>query len=401
MTALRPVEEAFTVFLIAGEESGDILGAELMAALSARLGPKVRFVGVGGHRMAAAGVTSLFPMDELALHGYSAVLLRLPRLIGRLREAVDAVIAAKPDVLVLVDAPSFNLRVARRVRRRDPSVPIVDYVSPTVWAYFPWRARRMAPVVDEVMAILPFEPEAHRRLGGPPCVYVGHPLLTRRNVLRPSPGERPDVAATDRPTLLVLPGSRRSEISRLMAPFGAAVAEIAARFAKLEVVLPAVARLRQQIDSAVVDWPVKPTIVEGEPQKLAAFRRAHAALAASGTVTLELALAAVPMVVAYRVDPLVRLFKRAFKPRSIVLANIILDTNVIPEFVDGDCTPDRLSAAVVPLLRQSPERAAQLAAFAHLDGLMATPGGAPADLAAAEVIETVRRKRLPVTRGGG
>jgi lipid-A-disaccharide synthase len=375
-----------TIFLIAGEESGDALGAALMRALSHRLGPGLRFLGVGGARMTGEGIASLFPMEDLALHGVSAVLLRLPRLMGRLRQAAAAVLAAKPDVLVLIDAPAFNLRVARRVRERDATIPVIDYVSPTVWAYLEGRARRMRPVVDEVLAILPFEPEVMRRLAGPRCVYVGHPLLTRREEMRPRPGERPALSATGRPTLLVLPGSRRSEIDRLMGPFGAAVTRIAERRPGIEILLPAVAHFRAEIERRLADWPVKPTIIAGEEAKYAAFRRAHAALAASGTVTLELALAGVPMVVAYKVDPLVRMFKRGLKAKSIVLANLILGENVIPELLDGDCNPERLSAEILPLLAPTPARAAQLAAFERLDDVMATPAP-PAAPRAAEILK--------------
>jgi lipid-A-disaccharide synthase len=382
------------IFLVAGEESGDILGAALMAALAARLGPDLRFMGIGGERMGRAGLPSLFPMHELALHGVTEVIRHLPRLVARMRETVDAVVAAEPDVLVLVDAPAFNLRLARRVRRRAPGIPIVDYVSPTVWAHNPWRARRMAPIVDLVLAILPFEPAVHRKLGGPDCVYVGHPLLARLAELRPAPGERPPLS-DGRPTLLVLPGSRRSEIRRLMAPFGAALALIAERHGDLDIVLPAVPRLREEIEARLASWPVRPRLVSGEREKLAAFRRAHAALAASGTVTLELALSGVPMAVAYRVDPLVRVLKPLFVARSIVLPNLVLDENAIPEFIDRDCRPDRLAGAVLPLLRDTPVRRAQLDAFARLDGLMATRGGKPAELAASAVVAVLaKRARL-------
>lgn len=259
----------------------------------------------------------------------------------------------------------------------------------------------MAPNVDQVLAILPFEPALLKRLGGPPSVYVGHPLLDRLDELRPLPGDRPPLAEVERPTLLVLPGSRRSEIRRLLALFGQTVAAIAERSAKPPAfVLPAVPRLHDEIVAATAGWRVRPEIVSGEAAKLAAFRRAHAALAASGTVTLELALAGVPMAVAYRVDPLMRMMKPMMRARSIVLPNIILDENVIPEFLDGDCTPEKLSAAVLPLLTDSAARAKQVAAFARLDELMATGGGRPAELAAAAVIETIRgRQAWPASSG--
>ena len=307
-----------------------------------------------------------------------------------------AVIAAEPDVLVAIDCPAFSLRVARRVHRLSRRIVVVDYVSPSVWAYLPGRARTMARFVDRILAILPFEPEVHRRLGGPPCTYVGHPLITWLACLRPTAGERAPLGSSGPPVLLVLPGSRRSEVTRLMAPFGETIGRVAQQFGPLEVLLPAVPRFVDEIRARSANWPVKPKIVEGEAEKLAAFRRAHAALAASGTVSLELALSAVPMVVAYRTDPLVRLLKPFLRAKSIVLPNLIIDERAIPEFIDRDSDPARLAAALAPLLRDSPERAAQLAAFERLEGLMDPDGLAPSARAAQAVLETLRMRRVPL-----
>jgi lipid-A-disaccharide synthase len=381
------------VFLIAGEESGDALGAGLMQALSAATDGAVRFSGVGGRRMAELGVSSLFPMEEIALHGVTAVLARLPNLMRRIDETTAAVLAAEPDVLVAIDCPAFSLRVAKRVRRRNPRIAVIDYVSPQVWAYWQFRARRMARFVDRVLAILPFEPEFHRRIGGPQCVYVGHPLITRLGDFRPTRGERRPLTGGEPPVLLVLPGSRRSEISRLTAPFGDTVRRVVEAAGPLEVLLPAVPRLVDEIRARIADWPVQPRIVEGEAEKLNAFRRAHAALAASGTVSLELALAAVPTIVAYRTDPIVRPFKFMLKAKSIVLANLVLDELAIPEFIDGDSDPARLAAALVPLFRDSPERTAQLAAFERLERLMDPDGPAPSTRAAQAVLDTLRTRQ--------
>ncbi len=394
----------FTVFISAGEESGDFLGANLMDALADRLNGQVRFVGIGGEHMAAAGLRSLLPLEGIALHGYSAVVARLPSLIARIRRTASAVTEVDPDVLVLIDAPAFNLRVGKIVRRNNPAIAIVDYVSPTVWAYFPWRAKRMAKFVDHVLAILPFEPATHRDLGGPPCTFVGHPAAERRDLLRPEPGERSRLANTERPILLALPGSRRGEIARLMRPFGETVALVNERFGPVRVVLPTVSHLVAEVRERAAEWPVAPQIVVGANARYAAFRSAHAALAASGTVTLELAFAGVPMVVAYRIDPLARLVKhalraagllrRVFTARSIVLPNLIVDANVVPEFVDRDSHPERLAEALMPLLEDSRERSRQLAAFDRIDDLMALNDGTPSSRAAETVIETVRRHRL-------
>ncbi len=382
------------MFLVAGEELGDALGAELIEALAVRLGGQADFVGVGGARMIAAGLNLVLPMAVDGVHGYSAVIARLPSLLLNIRKTAAAVVRVAPDVLVLIDAPAFNLRVGRIVRKSRPDITIVDYVSPTVWAYAPWRARRMAAYVDQVLAVLPFEPSVHRDLGGPPCTFVGHPLLERLDDLRPRPGERTELDEVRMPVLLILPGSRRSEIKRLMAPFGETLALVRERFGGVEAILPAVPAMAEEISERVGDWPVLPRIVVGEEAKLAAFRRAHAALAASGTVTLELALSGVPMVVAYRVEPLIRLLRPLLKVDSIVLANIVAEANVVPEFIGRDSDPERLCEALMPLLEDSRERRRQLAAFDRIEGLMAVSGGPPSRRAADVVVETVRRRRL-------
>ena len=384
-------DRPFTAFLIAGEESGDQLGARLMEALKERLGDGVRFVGVGGERMEVHGLKSLFPMHEIAYHGVSAIIVNVHRIIAKMQMTAKAVVRADPDVLVIIDCPGFNLGVARRVRKWRPSIPIVEYVSPTVWVWRPGRARWTSGFVDRILAILPFEPEVHKRLGGPPCTYVGHPLVQRLDRLRPGPGERPALVDAERPTLVVLPGSRRNEIRRLTKPFGETVARLVATHGPLDILLPAVPRLADEIRSRIAEWPVQPTIIVGEEEKYAAFRRAHLALAASGTVTLELALSGVPMVVAYRVDPFVKPFKYTLaRVNSFVLPNLITGTNEIPEFLDRESTPEKLSAALGRLLDDTPERRAQVAAFGRLDSLMALETGTPSGLAADIVIETAR-----------
>ena len=387
-----------TIFVIAGEESGDLLGASLMSTIMDRLGGRVRFLGVGGARMAKLGLRSIFPMEEIVLHGLSEAIVQWPRLLGRIRQMADTIVAADPDALVLIDCPGFSLRVGKIVRRRNPAVPIVDYVSPSVWAYFPGRARKMARYVDQLLAILPFEPEVHRRLGGPPTTYVGHPLIERLGRLRPVPGERAPLGAGTRPVLLVLPGSRRSEVGRLMQRFGETLALVVKRLGPLDVVLPAVPHLAAEIRARVANWPVQPQIVEGETATYAAFRRGHAALAASGTVTLELALSGVPMVVAYRVDAFLRVLKPFLQADSIVLPNLILGERAIPEFLDGNASPERLAAALLPLLADTPERARQTAAFGRLEELMALDRGTPSGRAA-EIVLAALRKR-PAAIGG-
>jgi lipid-A-disaccharide synthase len=385
----------FTAFLIAGEESGDALGARLMEALKERIGGEVRFLGVGGARMEKLGLHSMFPMKDINHVGGTAIIANLHRILGRMQQAARAVATADPDVFVMIDCPGFNLGVARRVRKKRPSIPIVDYVSPTVWVWRPRRAPWMSRFVDHVLAILPFEPEAHARLKGPPCTYVGHPLIEKLDRLRPAAGERPPLAAVERPTLLVLPGSRHGEIKRLLDVFGQTVGRVVAENGPVELLLPVVPRFADEIRARTANWPVKPTIIEGEAEKYAAFRRSHLALAASGTVTLELALSGVPMVVAYRIDPIAKAFKPIVMKRlhSFVLPNLITQTRDIPEFLDQETTPAAMAAALRPLLTDTPERRAQVAAFARLDGLMALDHGTPSGRAAEIVLETAARAR--------
>ena len=362
------------VFLVAGEPSGDQLGFKLMRALREASQEQVKLRGVGGEAMSGEGLSSLFPMADIAVMGLLPVIKRLPLLLARIRQTADAIIADPPDVLVIIDSPDFTHRVARRVRAALPQLPIVDYVSPSVWAWRPGRAPAMRAYVDEVLALLPFEPAAHARLGGPACTYVGHPLIERLAELRPNADELQARDASP-PLLVVLPGSRRSEIERLMDMFGQAVAQTIARTGPLDVVLPAVSHLAPLIAEKARGWEVQPRIVLGEAEKYAAFRRARAALAASGTVTLELALAQVPMVVGYRVSRIEALARFLVVASSIVLPNLILGENAIPELVQEDCTPQALSDALTPLVIGGEQRDAQTLALSRLDDLMLLPDG--------------------------
>ena len=381
---------AHKLFLVAAEESGDVLGGALMDAVRA-LRADVTFGGVGGRHMAANGLASLFPVDELTILGIGAIVPKLPLILRRIRETADAVAAAKPDALIIIDSPDFTHRVARRVRKAAPSIPIINYAPPTVWAWRPWRARAMRAYVDEVLAILPFEPAAFARLNGPHCTYVGHPLGERIGELRPG-AEEARRRAADPPVLLVLPGSRGSEIRRLTPIFGAAIAKVVERAGALDLVLPTLPHIAAHVAAATADWPVRPRIVTDAEKKHAAFRVARAALAASGTVTLELALARVPTVAAYRVPAWEgALFRIMASIDTVILANLVLGENVVPEYLQSDCTPARLAAGLVPLLADSPERRRQLDAFARLDSIMKLDQEAPSTRAARAVLDLVAR----------
>jgi len=379
------------VFLVATEESGDRLGAALMQALKAKLGPSVEFRGVGGYEMAAEGLPSLFRIDDLAIVGIAGITQALPKILSRIRQTARAALDEKPDVLVIIDSPDFTHRVARRVRKKNRTIPIVDYVSPSVWAWRPGRARAMRHYIDHVLALLPFEPEVHRKLGGPTCTYVGHPLVEQIAELRPNAQE-----ATRReqgtPLLLVLPGSRKNEIRRLIEPFGKAVERIAKTVWPLDIVIPTTPHLQDMVLRETANWPIRPKIVVKREERRAAFRNARAALAKSGTVTLELGLSGVPMITAYKVSGIEAVIaRRLIRVPSVILTNLVLGANVVPEFIQTDCTPERLAAALAPLMTDSPERRAQIEAFARLDELMEIGKAEPAKRAA-EIVENVANR---------
>ena len=386
-----------TICIVAAEESGDALGASLSRSLRVNArGAEMRIDGVGGRAMAAEGIISPFAIDELSIIGFTTIPRRLPTILRRIRETADRVVAARPDALVIIDSPDFTHRVARRVRSRAPAIPIIDYVSPSVWAWRPGRARAMRAYVDCVLAILPFEPAAHVRLSGPPCIYVGHPLTERLAELRPSAAEA-ERRRADPPVVLVLPGSRGSEIRRLLAIFGEAIALVGSRYGAMDLILPTLPHLASQVREIVAGWAVQPRIVVEPAAKWAAFRSARAALAASGTVTLELALSGVPTVAAYRVplieEMVARIAGLQARLASVILANLVIGENVVPEFLQRDCTPQRLADALSRLLGDTPERARQVEAFGRLDRIMALD--APPSTKAAALVANVARHGRP------
>ena len=381
------------VFLIATEESGDRLGANLMKVLRQRLGDAVSFEGVGGRSMAREGLVSLFPIEELSIIGLSAVIKQLPKILRLIRQTTSAVTEARPDILVIIDSPDFTHRVAKRVRAADPQIPIINYVSPSVWAWRPGRARAMLGYVDHVLALLPFEPEAYRRLRGPPCSYVGHPLIEQLGSLRPAADEQPRRNASP-PVLLVLPGSRRSEIRRHMEVFGQTLGRLRDEGTAFELILPTMPHLQEAVTEALKTWPLQPRVVIGEQEKRAAFRIAHAALAKSGTVTLELAISGVPMVTAYKVGSTEAwIMRRAINVQSVILANLVIGENVVPEFLQEDCTPEKLAPALREVLGDSAVRRRQVEAFARIDRIMSTGDQPPSVRAADIVLATMQKAR--------
>ncbi|MHA7876234.1 lipid-A-disaccharide synthase [Roseivivax sp.] len=378
------------VFLIAGEASGDRLGAALMRGLSEASPEPVSFTGIGGTGMTAAGLESLFPMDEISIMGIGEILKEYRALKRRIRETAEAILAQKPDVVVTIDLPEFNLRVAELVKARS-DIRIVHYVAPTVWAWRPKRAVKMARHIDQVLALLPFEPP-YMEAAGMRCDFVGHPVVTDAQA------DAAEVAAFrearglgDAPLCLVLPGSRRSEIARLLPVFGEVVARMAEKRPDLRFVLPAAHGVAGAVEAAVADWPVAPLVLDpraedgsgGPEAKRAAFAAADVALAASGTVSLELAASATPMVIAYDMNWLSRqIIGRMLLTDTVTLVNLVSETRSVPEFIGKDCRPGPVAEAALAVLEAPKAQDAAMALTMERLG----KGGAHPGLRAARAV---------------
>ncbi|SMC67231.1 lipid-A-disaccharide synthase [Rhizobium sp. RU36D] len=334
----RPLKIA----VIAGEVSGDLLGGDIIARLKQIYPGEITLVGVGGEALIGQGLTSLFDFSELSVMGLTQVLKRLPRFIQLIGLTSRAIIAEKPDLLLIIDSPDFTHRVARKVRAALPDLPIVNYVCPSVWAWKEYRAKAMLSYVDRVLAVLPFEPEVMQRLGGPETLFIGHRLTADRHVLetRQRRAERP-LDPTPR-TVLLLPGSRRGEISALLPVFGEAMSEFVRRNGETRFILPTVPRQEALVRQIISDWSLKPEIVVGQDAKWRAFAEGDAAMAASGTVLLELALCGIPAVSTYKGDMLMTLFSSRIRIWTAALPNLIADYAVIPEYMNAALRPGAL-----------------------------------------------------------
>jgi lipid-A-disaccharide synthase len=379
--------------VIAGEVSGDLLGADLVKSLRPLIKGELYLIGVGGEGLEAEGLSSLFDYSELSIMGISQVLARLPKLILRIRQTANAIVAAKPDILVIIDSPDFTHRVARIVRKSLPDLPIVNYVCPSVWAWKPERAVNMRPYVDHVLAVLPFEPEVMQQLGGPPTTYVGHRLASDINLLavraRQIEKGRGD---TDTATCLLLPGSRGSEISRLLPAFGETAEELRARHPNMRFLLPTVPKQEKLVRQITASWIVKPEITVGAAAKWQAFAEADAAIAASGTVILELALAHIPVVSTYRADWIIRLMHKRIKIWTAAIPNLVADYAVVPEYLNEAIRAGALSRWVERLTGATPERDAMLAGFRTVAEHMTTDKP-PGETAAQTVLDVLNAKK--------
>jgi lipid-A-disaccharide synthase len=350
-----------TIMLVVGEPSGDKLGAQLMAALKQVAGKHVRIVGVGGAAMAAEGLESLYPLDATSVMGLREVVPRIPAILRRVREASDFAILTRPDLVVLIDSPDFTHRIAQRLKRIDPSIRTANYPPPQVWASRAYRARKMARYMDAVLTMFAFEAAFFER-HGIRAYNVGYPVIERADkIAGGAEFRRRHGISADAPLLVVLPGSRRNEIRFILPPFRAAVEMLARDIPGLVTVLPTVSHVAALVKAAVAKWPTPLHIVDTEPEKYAAFDAADAALAASGTVTSELALAKVPMVVAYKVGWLTYALAKPFMHvRYMVLVNLVLGRKAIPEFEQYAATPQALVQALKPLLTDESARANQM-----------------------------------------
>jgi len=372
------------LYVIAGEASGDALGAALLAGLKS-LRPDLQVRGIGGPLMQAEGLHSLFPMEELSVMGLAEVLPKYAHLKRRIREAAADVLAAAPDALITIDSPDFVLRVARIVRAARPDLRTIHYVAPSVWAWRPGRAAKMAHVIDHVLALLPFEPP-YMTAAGMTCDFVGHPVVSApRASTAEAQAFRADLGGGG-PLVLALPGSRLGEVTRLAPVIGGVLDRVRAVHPQVQVVLPTLRSVAAMVEGLTADWPIRPRIIEEPEAKRAAFAAADVAIAASGTVSLELAANAVPMVIAYDMHPVTMwLMQRMARVDTVTLVNLVSDTRVVPEFLGGRCTPDLIAPALLGLIGPGPAREAQRAAM-RLTMERLGEGGDPPGLRAARSV---------------
>jgi lipid-A-disaccharide synthase len=382
------------IFVVAGEPSGDALGGALIAALRERTGAGLRVAGIGGECMAGQGVSSLVPLSDLAVAGITEVLPRAPLILRRVRETVRTIRQLHPDAVVTIDSSGFSWRIAHRLRRQGERLPLIHYVAPMVWAWRPGRARRIARWYDHLLTLLPFEPPYFEE-AGLACSYVGHPVIE-------SGADRGDAArfrtthgiADDELILTVLPGSRSGEARRLLPVFGSALRRLEAMLGPFRVAVPTVENVADAVTAGVADWPGRPLVLRGAEAKYDAFAASRAAMAASGTVALELALARLPMVVAYRLNRLTEaLLERVVQVRRVNLVNLILDRPLVPELLGDECTPERLAAAVAELVRDERVRSTHIEGYDEAVRRLGSAGPSPSRNAADRILAIIAARQ--------
>jgi len=388
-----------TVMLVAGEPSGDQLGAQLMEGLgsvAAAEGRALRIIGVGGTAMTTAGLDSLFPLDATSVMGLREVVPRIPEILRRVKRAVDYALENRPDVVVLIDSPDFTHRIARELKRRDPRMRTINYPPPQVWASRAYRARKMATYMDAILAILPFEAPFFERYGIE-THFIGYPVVERRAHMKGGAEfRRRHGIAAETKLLAVLPGSRRNEIRFVLPVLKETVRRLAPQIPGLICVLPVVPHVAAAVREGARDWPAPLHLVEGEDEKFSSFDAADVAIAASGTVTSELALARVPMVVGYRTGWLTyALAIPLMNVKFITLLNLVLNREAIPEYLQTHCGPETIAAAALPLFSDSPQRRKQLADIEEALAALGENAESPSLRAARVVLELAARPAKP------
>ena len=388
------VSRPLTIMLVAGEPSGDQLGAELMAALRGLAGDSVRIVGVGGSAMSAQGLKSLFPLDATAVMGLREVVPRIPEILRRVRMASDYALAARPDAVVCIDSPDFTHRIAQRIKKLDPSIPTVNYVAPQVWASRQYRARKMARYFDLVLALFPFEVEFFEK-HGIHAAFVGHPVIERAARMKGGGELRARLKiGPAAPVLVVLPGSRMSEVKLLTPVFREAIAKLAGELPGLVCLLPTVPTVSTRVKELAQGWPTPLYILDDASDKFAAFDAADVALAATGTVTTEVALSKTPMVAAYKLGWLTYGLMRPFiSTPYATLANILLNRQAVPEFIQSRCTPDLLAQGLLRLFKHPAARAEQVRALEDAMHLLGAGDEAPSLRAAKTLLAFALERR--------
>lgn len=379
-------------YLIAGEPSGDQLGARLMAALRQRLGGRLRFAGIGGEMMAEQGLASLFPQAELAIMGLAEVLPRIPRILKRLDQTVADIARRQPVALITIDSWGFTGRVHKRLKAAGLAVPRLHYVAPMVWAWKEKRSRQLAERVDLLLCLLPNEPPYFTR-HGLKAVHVGHPVVECGAGDGDGAAFRARHGLGEAPLVCVLPGSRHNEVSRLLPEFAGALALLKANHPGLQAVVPTVETVAEEVAAHVQTWPVPAVVVRGQSEKYDAFAAARAAMAASGTVALELAMAGLPNLIAYKLAPATAfLARRLIKLKYVNLVNILMDRPLVPELLLGDCRADRIAAEISRLMDDETARAAQIGGMAEAMRRLGRDADSPSLRAADVVLEAIACK---------
>ncbi|MEQ8392897.1 MAG: lipid-A-disaccharide synthase [Thalassospira sp.] len=377
------------IMLVAGEASGDQLGGRLMAAIKVQE-PNAQFIGVGGPRMEREGLKSLFPMNEMSVMGLIEVIPHIPHLLKRISQTADFAKKQKPDAVVTIDAPDFSFRVGKKLKGKG--VPLIHYVAPSVWAWREGRAKKIAGFLDHLLALLPFEPPYFEK-EGLSTTFIGHSAVEERN---DGDGQRfraQHGLGDDKKLLAVLPGSRNSEVKRLLPVFRQVIDALAAKYPDARIVVPTVSKVADTVATAMKDWPLDPIVVATDQERHDAFAAANCALAASGTVSLELAIAGVPHVIAYQVNAVTGwIAKRLIKIDTVTIVNLVLGRKLIPEFLQENCKAKNIIPVLDGLLGDEPARAEQEAGFDEACTMLGFGDRAPSEKAAEQILKIITKK---------